>query len=238
MQFAFSAVVLVVLLLPGFILFTAYTKGWGRWQIPVKYKSITEQIPIGIVLAGILHSVWILICGRFYSVSLEPVTTLLIGTFKDNAHFEKNVSALNEHSGKVFLYFITLYAFSAGLGYLAHFLVRRLGLDLKYKFFRFNNWWHYSLTGEIVKFSGNGGEIRRIDVFLATIIHHSNKDFLYKGMVDEFYYDNEGNLDYVKLKYAERRLLNGRVYYAIRGEYLILKYAEMTTINLEYILHT
>jgi|SRR6185295_16596964 len=58
MEFAVSAIFILVLLLPGFILQSAYTKGLWRWNSPTSAWTLTEQIPAAVVLASVLHVLW------------------------------------------------------------------------------------------------------------------------------------------------------------------------------------
>ncbi len=114
---------------------------------------------------------------------------------------------------------------------------------------RFNNEWFYLLSGEISEFKEFTENLGKVDgVYLTTIVHHSDKDYLYRGIVADFFFDKSGNLDRVLLKLAHRRALTDDReshqeydqeeiddrYYSIEGDYFILRYSEMSTINLDY----
>lgn len=255
MEFAVSAVVLIVLLLPGFILQTAYTRGFWRWNSPTSARSLTEQIPVGVVLASVLHGLWTSLCalmGR--PIDFSAVMMLLLGSYGPyNIYFDRVISGLTRSPSRVFAYFSTLYLASAFLGYLFHWLVRRYALDRKSYFLRFNNPWFYLLTGEITEFGEveeDYGEISA--VYLTTIVHHTGKDYLYRGVVNDFFFDKAGNLDRVLLTLAVRRDLSDdrepdvefspdeldERYYDIEGDYLVLRYSEMSTLNVDYIFVT
>lgn len=277
MEFAISALFLLILLLPGFILHAAYTKGFWRWNSPTTTKSLTEQIPSSFVEAAVLHFVWVIVCSWFgYAINLSAVLMLLLGSYgHDEKYFETALNSLTDNSHKVFGYFISLYIGSALFGYASHYLVRKFKLDRKTRILRFNNEWFYLLSGEITEFKEStespsnveGNLFRRIcrrikaavisftenpasvdGVYLTSIVHHNDKDYLYRGIVADFFFDKLGNLDRVLLKLAHRRELSddrksdqeynreeidGR-YYNIEGDYFILRYSEMSTINLDY----
>jgi len=251
MEFAVSAIFLIVLLLPGFILQTAYTKGFWRWNSPTSNHSLSEQIPAGIVLAGVLHVVWCAIAVALgHQINLQAIFMLLTGTYgHDEAHFDAAVSELTNNASRITFYFASLYLFAASIGYLLHFAVRRLRLDKTTRIFRFNNHWFYLLSGEIAQFADSPIQIDdEIDgLWLTTVVHHSDADYVYKGVVTDFFYDREGNLDRVYLTVAARRKLaddrqgeeigsaeSESRYYPIEGDYLVLRYAEMSTINIDY----
>jgi len=251
MEFAVSAIFLIVLLLPGFILQTAYTKGFWRWNSPTSNRSLSEQIPAGVVLAGVLHVIWCSVAIALgYKIDLSAIFMLLTGAYgHDEAHFDRAVSALTNNASKIILYFASLYVLAASIGYVLHFAVRRLRLDKTTRIFRFNNHWFYLLSGEIAHFADSPIQIDdEIDgIWLTTVVHHSDADYVYKGVVTDFFYDREGNLDRVYLIVAARRKLaddrkgeeigspeSESRYYPIEGDYLVLRYAEMSTVNIDY----
>jgi len=178
---------------------------------------------------------------------------LLLGSYGYNeAHFETTVAEFTHYPYQVFWYFLSLYIFAVLLGYLSHYLVRKFKLDLKYRFFRFNNEWYYLLSGETMKFGevdGNDGDVD--GVYLTTVVHHSNEDYLYRGIVADFFFDKSGNLDRLLLRNVLRRSLSNdrnsdepfnnlpdERYYDIKGDYFLLRYSEISTINLDYIFLT
>ena len=251
MEFAVSAIFLLILLLPGFILQTAYTKGFWRWNSPTSARSLTEQVPAGIVLASILHALWssaAAVAG--YPVDLRSVLMLLTGAYgHEQIYFESALTALTNNPYKIFFYFATLCSFAAIIGYVSHFAVRQLGLDRSTRILRFNNQWFYLLSGEITQFKGSPHIDQEVDgVLLTTIVHHAEADYLYRGLVADFFFDKEGYLDRVLLTLTARRKLSDdrkteeagspeseARYYDIEGDYFVLKYSEMSTVNVDYI---
>jgi hypothetical protein len=162
MEFAVSAILLLILLLPGFILQSAYTKGFWRWNSPTSTRSLTEQIPAAVVLSGLLHAVWSTASATIgFPVNLNAVAMLLLGSYgHEETHFDVTVKAVTNNPYKVFFYFISLYAVSALLGYLCHWIVRNGGWDRSTRILRFNNQWFYLLSGEITEFKVPSGVSR------------------------------------------------------------------------------
>jgi hypothetical protein len=69
------------------------------------------------------------------------------------------------------------------------------------------------------------------------------------GIIADFFFDHSGSLDRVLLRSVERRKLSEDIkpgkaidsddrYYEIEGDYFILRYSEMSTINIDYIFVT
>ncbi|HEU4523488.1 MAG TPA: hypothetical protein VFR62_00605, partial [Gemmatimonadales bacterium] len=149
-------------------------------------------------------------------------------------------------------YLVSLYGAAAITGNLGHRAVRRLRLDHRTKTFRFDNYWYYMLTGEVLDFRENAGEGRRVDgVYLSAVVDHASGSYLYRGIVSDFTFDRDGSLDTIVLADAHRRrLIDDREegapraavgpsapddrYYDIRGDFLVLRYAELRTLNLDY----
>lgn len=251
MEFAVSALLLLILLLPGFILQTAYTKGFWRWNSPTTTRPITEQVLSGVVTASFLHLLWASMCAWLgYPINLSAIMMLLLGTYgHDDEFFTITLNSLTNNPYKVFIYFTSLYLASASLGYLSHYLVRRFKLDRRTRILRFDNEWFYLLSGEITEYKEFTEDFGKVaGVYLTTIIHHSDEDYLYRGIVADFFFDKSGSLDRVLLTLAHRRPLpkdrkpdqefdpeeiDDR-YYSIEGDYFILRYSEMSTINLDY----
>ena len=250
MEFAVSAIFLLILLLPGFILQTAYTKGFWRWNSPTSPRSLTEQIPSGIVLASMLHALWASCAAVLgYSINFRAVFMLLTGMYgHEDAHFEAVVSSLTDNLYKVFFYFASLCFAAALIGYLTHFAVRQLRLDRTTRILRFNNQWFYLLSGEITQFKGSPDDAEEVDgVLLTTVVHHKDGDYLYRGVVADLFFDKEGSLDRVLLTLPSRRKLSDdreneepgseeseARYYYIEGDYFVIKYSEMSTVNVDY----
>jgi hypothetical protein len=252
MEFAVSAIFLLILLLPGFILQSAYTKGFWRWNSPTSARSLTEQIPAAVVLAGILHGAWTAIAARIgYPINLDAVVMLLLGTYgHDETHFDATLAALTGNPYKVFFYFLTLYSASGMLGYVSHWVVRARGWDRSTQILRFNNPWFYLLTGQITQFQESREDWDQIaGVVLTAVVHHQKEDWVYIGVIEDFFFDKSGDLDRVLLTLVQRRNLSadqelgGDIdsddrYYHIEGDYFVLRYSEMSTMNLDYIFVT
>ena len=80
---------------------------------------------------------------------------------------------------------------------------------------------------------------------------HASDSYLYRGIVSDFTFDRDGALDTIVLADAHRRrLVDDREesapraavgpsvpddrYYEIRGDFLVLRYSEIRTLNLDY----
>ena len=247
MNLAFPAVLIVVLLLPGFLARYWYRK--GSWEYPIHVESFAEGVFKGVVSASVLHALWVFGTQRLgESVDFYAVLVLLsAGTGED---LKRALNAATAEPGKVFLYFFTLYVASPLIGWLCHYAVRHLRLDLKFPFLRYDNDWHYVLTGEFLGFSDQRPtrniEVAFVQVSLVTEV--GGDPILVTGNLEEFFFDREGKLDRLVLSNAYRRsirkdredgaeqraLAKDKRFYRIQGNYFVIPYAEIKNLNVGF----
>jgi hypothetical protein len=175
---------------------------------------------------------------------------LLIGSFgKDGKYFDDCVQSVSNFPLEIGAYFLIVNISSAYAGHWGHERVRNNQWDLKYRLFRFRNEWFYLLTGEINCFSEFSKEDNKIPnmVAISGVIDSCDKSYLYVGMLVDFHFDKDGNLDRLLITEAQRRDLvrdkSNKIaankldkrFYPIDGDYFILKYSEIKNLNIRYI---
>jgi hypothetical protein len=254
MNFAFPALLVFLLVLPGIVLRYSYARGpWG-WASPTSMRRVSEELAYGVAFALVLHTVWLVLVRRLgFEPDVEAMVLLLVGNFGEGSEqLDRVVSSVAGHYHGVAGYLVSLYAGAAIAGNLGHRAVRRLKLDHLTKTFRFDNYWYYMLTGEVLDFRENAGEGRAVDgVYVSAVVDHASGSYLYRGIVSDFTFDRDGALDTIVLTDAHRRKLaddreEGGLrapvgpsepderYYEIRGDFLVLRSAEIRTLNLDY----
>ena len=253
MNFAFPALLVFLLVLPGIILRYSYARGpWG-WASPTSMRRVSEELAYGVAFALVLHAVWLAVVRWLgFQPDVESMVLLLVGDFGDGGDLDRVVDSVAGHYPGVAGYLVSLYAASAVAGNVGHRAVRRLKLDHLTKTFRFDNYWFYMLTGEVLDFRENGEEGRVVDgVYCSAVVDHASDSYLYRGIVSDFTFDRDGALDTIVLMDAHRRRLTDdrdeeeprahvgpsepdERYYEIRGDFLILRSAEIRTVNLDY----
>jgi hypothetical protein len=254
MSFAFPALLVFLLVLPGIILRYSYARGpWG-WASPTSLRRVSEELAYGVTFALVLHAIWLVLVRRLgFQPDVDSMVLLLIGNFGEGGRYlERVLTSVSGSYPSVAGYLVSLYGASAVAGNLGHRAVRRLKLDHSTKTFRFDNYWYYMLTGEVLDFRENAGEGRRVDgVYFSAVVDHSSGSYLYRGIVSDFTFDRDGALDTIVLADAHRRKLTDdreegapratvgpsvpdERYYEIRGDFLVLRSSEVRTLNLDY----
>jgi len=258
MNIAFPALFIFLLAFPGLIFRYTYARGFFRTRSPVSFRPITDEIGYSIVFAGIFHTLWCFLCIKFGIIYIDfhSAFILLIGAYttKDGEYLPTVIESFSKYPFESVKYFIILYVFSALAGYFGHFSIRYLHLDWRFEAMRFRNEWWYLLKGEIMHFPEVQRELpekisidSKIETYVTAVVEQAKESYLYQGVLYDFCFDSIGNLDRIFLVRAQRRKLaddrpadqahtvkGNPKFYPIEGKYFILRYSEVTTINLEY----
>ena len=253
MNIAVPALFVFLLVLPGIVLRYAYLKG-SFASSPFRVGSFADEFSYGVFWALVLHILWGYAVIRLgFGIDYRSATMLLLGNYgKDQVGFSTALNALTNRPERVAGYFVGLNAVAGAFGYLSHVAVRWFRLDRKFRPLRFANDWYYLMRGEVLQFRDRDDwtDDKIFQVWVSAVLEQGEKTFLYKGLVQAFYFDKEGQLDRVILSDAMRRELAqdrkpGEVrkvpydderYYNIEGQSFVLKYSEIETLNFEYIL--
>lgn len=249
MSFAFPALLIVLLVLPGVLLRYAYLRGsWGA-NSPFVPSGLSDEIASGLVFAILLHIGWGTLLGFFgVRIDLKSVLVLLTGGYgRDQQLLLPAIRSATDYPHYVAFYFAGLYLISLSCGMVAHTVVRRWRLDRKYPPLRFRNDWHYLFTGETPELLNDP---RTVDfVYISTIVKAGDHTFLYHGILSDYFFGSDGSLDRIVLVSASRRQLSedrrpeeqegagtsdSVRFYSVLGNYFVIRYSEMQTLNIAY----
>ena len=225
----------------------------------MSFQGLSDEVAFSLVWAAVLHLIWCVLVSilGLGKPDLRSVLVLLVGGGAGRSEdLRLAITATVESPLRVVGYFLSILIFSGLVGLLAHIAVRRWRLDRKTKVLRFRNEWHYLLSGEVLEFSEfqppqHEGNVD--GVYLSAIIKHGKNDVLYRGIVADWLLDSNGDLDRILLRMAHRRKLEddrepGQArnigdlnykddprYYDIEGRFFVIRYQELTTVNIEYV---
>ena len=255
MNLAFQTLTLLFLLFPGFVMRSTYN---GKL---LRYRTFEESFPsLGaetlkiILLAVIVQAIGVAVANvigaQFLGVrvALDAVFFLLAGNYSNAAPFVAAQRAVINYPGYVLLYFLVSVAAAGFAGRLAHMAVRHYRLDVRTQYFRFNNHWHYLLSGETEELFA-AGRAPITFTSISTIVATKDAAYLYVGVLYDYVLDGKGNLERIILSgpVRRRRLATDRPsgesrrpvesdprFYEVEGDYFVLRASEMTTLNIEY----
>lgn len=238
MNIAFPALIIFLLLLPGFIFHSFfYTEG----NTLLDYQPFSRKTILCFIFNFSLHFLWIFFIWLFgYTINFEVLISLL--ATQQNSYFHIALEIISLHILSISSYFFSLYIFSGLFAYWAGKLIRKYKLDKTIKFLRIESSWYYFFEGYDCKNKPNA-------VSVSATIEQGNECYLYEGILVDFFLDNKGEPERLVLASARRRLLeddklesdkkntenNKNRFYSIDSDYFVLKYAELKTLNLVYL---
>lgn len=259
MNLAFPALFVLLLLLPGILLSYSYRRGFFR-RSPITLGPIRDEIGRGIVLAIFVHLVALAI--SWGSALWTPKTEIFLSVFADVGKIAPGRVA--EEFKSALWYLIATNGAALGVGGLLHGIVRWWQLDLRWEWLRFNNEWHYLFSGEVWLYEKDTDQTvdwvfasvvvdqgetsilywgRLIDYVFdragtldKIILTQAQRRFLnpdsdrdlYPPEEDENSEETDAGTEGTALPPASDR------YYPIRGEYFVIEYENVQTLNVEY----
>lgn len=251
MNFLFTTVLVLLLVAPGLSFFRFYHA--GRFSIRYSNLTITDQVFRSIVPGLLLQACLIWGINHWhpngYSVRLDLLGILLLGA-KEDRTVQLAFRLLQANLGSTLLYEMGLLATMTTMGWTTRKIVRHFKLDRRFRWFRYDNEWHYLLTGEILETSDISAIIRlheakHIDfVVVDALIKLETGDMLYSGILAGYELAVDGGLRTLYIHSAQRKQLTtpqdqnvvSEVYYPVEGDLLTLPYEQLLNLNLSYYL--
>lgn len=238
MNIAFPAFFLLVLVLPGFIFLGSYSRSENT---RLDNRAFDSSSASALFIAAFLHAIWIFLASSFGKpVDFELAIKLMTGTKLS----ETDTLLLASNMLWIWQYFLSIFFASWFLGNAFQKTVTYF-FPYKDSFLSFDTPWYYELKG----FLSKEKDAQLIE--LSCLCDNKDGSYLYYGILEDFYLDNNGQLDRLVLSNVYRRKLSAddedshgtegtkpkesdHRYYKVRGDRLILKYTDISNINIEY----
>jgi len=239
MNLALSALIIIILLLPGSVFiksyYTAFKEKVADYQI-----SFNELALKGLIFSLFIHSSAICIIKILgYEIDFSFLYNIIIS--KDefrNADFSNNVL-------QFFLYNTLIIIFSFLISKLAKTIVRKNNLDLKYHSLNYTNYWFFIFSGRFFIEQNTDKLSENVDLIWVDVL--LDNDVIYSGFLIDFYYSSKENeLETLILKNAQKIICNhssdGITNKSVTsdpqdipGDFFILPMNKMVNINVYYI---
>lgn len=198
MNIALGTLVIFLLIIPGIIFKRSYFHG-------VFSRDYTKNNPFDdfawAIIPGIVFQIFaVLIVNNFfcasYHINFESLSYLLVGD-KDGEKTANSFADLSNNLGKIIWYNFILWGAAWSFGYGSRKLVRKCKLDRKSRLLRFNNKWHYILSGEVLDFKENSFDPKgTVDFVYIDILTKANSSLIiYTGIIKEYFLGNDGGLN-------------------------------------------
>lgn len=241
MNIAFPALLVFLIILPGSIFHFAFKK---------TEKTVVDQTPFAstfvkwVVLAGLLHSAWVVGSAIFgHPVDFNILLMLLASPQRENS-LVLAIESAARHFELTMFYFMSLFAGAAILGSAMKELVVRCKLGTwPYigPFIKSDTPWYNLFTAQSEDYDIDG-------VVISAIVEIGKTGFIYTGLLKEYFFAPDGTLDRLVIEMTMRRPITtdkepevedveekDARFYKINGDYFVLRYSEITTLNIEFI---
>ncbi len=248
MNLALGAVLLLLLVSPGFFYLAALHSGsYSRLNFS---KSIPNQIFISLIPNLIIHSFGLVLINKYSSYTVD--LSVLYGLMNGSKDLNKEQFQIISDSFLMFSFYIFFTnVLGAVSGKLTRVSILKFGLDLKFRALRIHNEWYYLLYGKILDFPEVPGSSDDIDyIQIDALVLVGDQKVIYKGFLDRFYLDKDQGLDRVVLYFVFRRfleadeskadknkeggILNDERYYEMPGDFLVIPYDKIINMNISY----
>ena len=248
MNIALPALIVFLLLLPGFLFRYSYKR---TEKTLLDFKPFGETTLKSIFAAFIIDATWALLAPRWsgYQIDFGNLLAFLSGAAQPDA-FRAAVRQASENAWPIYLFFLLLFMGSWSAGRAARKTIELLRLDQRDKTFaetfRFDTPWFYLFNGYDEDEPPDG-------VYIAAVVDMDGGPYLYVGILQEYFFTENGELDRLVLSDVVRRKLSQdkienpkdedtdlgstghERFYPIAGDYFVLKYSEIHTLNIRYV---
>lgn len=239
MNIAFTTILLFIILAPGFIARGAFNS--SKLSVNDTNKNIVNELTWSIIPSLTLHTLFIAIITNFsnYFIDFQQLGNLILGVTTSNKA-EQCFKQLGNFKYAIFSYNLILFTFSFFVGFGFRWIIRKLEIDRKVRYFRFSNKWHYIFTGECLDFEDVPDAYEEItDKIINILCKVNGKSILYTGEYFNYYIDSNGDLEAVHLRNPIRRYLDkdnaaDEDYYIIPSRYLVIPNNDIININFRY----
>lgn len=242
MNIALPAILAFFILLPGFVARSRFKR---VERTIIDHSPFGHAVPEGVVWATLLHGLWIMWMELLTDHRFAP--EVLISLFSSDHLLQgaalRNIAA--QFNG-ITAYFLSLLLAAYVLPSTVRWLVTTYRLDIHAnvvsRALRFHGApWYYLLTG------ADFSKADRPDLIaVSVVVDLAGTCVLYVGILEDFFVDQEGYLDRIVLSDTMRRPIaadrsptdapsDTPRFYSIEGDYFVLRYSEVTTMNVEYI---
>lgn len=248
MNLVFGSLFLFILISPGLIFRFSYLQGtYAKLTFRV---SAVEEIFWALIPAFFLQLLAVLFVQHVVGVDvkLEIIYQLITGAGVD----EINFGIIEQNLPRFLIYLFVLILIAIFLGVFTRATVRKYKLDLKIKFLRFGNEWHYLFSGESFYHSKR---IEASSIFLIQIdvvMNSGDGYMIYSGTLEDFYLSKDNGLDRIYLRNVYRRNFKDDLgqdkpnvgylnrdaderYYAMPGDLFVVTYDKIINLNVTYI---
>lgn len=204
MNVALPALVVFALVLPGFIFRNRFKR---NEKTALDYAPFGGVVAEAVIWAVVLHFIWLLLAWLLRDQVLHAET--LMGLLSSNSEDQSRaIKFIHLRADWLAQYFLSLLFASLLVPTLLRKFITKYRLDrygaMPAPFARFHDApWYYLLTGADFKNSELPDYIN-----VSAVVNIAGTPYLFQGMLDDFFFSSDGQLDRLILENVSRRLLS------------------------------
>lgn len=245
MNLLLSSILLFILVSPGLIFRFSYLQGtYAKLNFKV---SAIDEIVWALIPALFFQLTAVIILENHFEadIRIDVVYQLLNG----DALRADDFNVIRRSFLPFLIYTTALVGISAASGRLLRAVIRSFKLDIRYRFFRLNNEWHYLFTGEILDFPDVIGDSENVEMIQIDLLASTSEgSVIYSGILLDYYLSKDNGLDRIYLSQVYRRKLKDDLapenqsdvqtiddrYYQMPGELFVIQYDKIINMNVTY----
>lgn len=245
MNIAFPALLLFLLLIPGFLYRAAFKSLEGEKVDAGPFASTTLKSILSAFVLNILAWAFVELVTP-YTVHWDALLGLMVGEKADGGTKTSGANAaialVAAHPVPHVAYFALLYTVSLLAGWGTRAIVEKYSLDRADR--RFHRLWR-SGTEWYYLFNGRDEPFKPYIVYVTTLVN-LDEPYLYRGIFERYFLTGNGELDRIVLSGVSRRKMSADrkegegkdeenpAFYTIYGDFFVLRYSEIATLNIAY----
>ncbi|MGS2727545.1 hypothetical protein ACU8DI_13120 [Psychroserpens sp. BH13MA-6] len=240
MNIALAGIVILILLLPGILFNKSYFSGEFSSQYTVKdfFGLLTNTLIPSLIIYVIIGIPIVWIIGYQYDFQ-----TLLGLLSSEKDIVEEAISNVELYRLEIISFNSVMCFISFCLGHGFRNLVLNRSLDTRIPFLRFDNIWHYLITGKFIMLRRSQIQlfedtIQDVDItYVVALVNVAGSPFIYNGALVDYELSKDGGLNLIYLNGAKRKDISNseNEYIDIEGHTIILKYENIINLNLSFI---
>ncbi len=237
MSIALTTILLFIFVFPVTISSRAYSSG----ELSYKFtkSSILDEILKSVFSSLIFHLLTIKLVSYFgYEINYNFIKSLIIQSATSNL----DLSILGRDWLEIMLYFTILFILSFIFFFVFRNLIRYSKIDRKLDYFRYDNFWYYLLTGEVLHIKQYNKDtninLAAVTRYVDVLTKSEDGNVIYSGALVEFQLAENDSLEIIVLTTPRRQVIKenkskekARI---IPSKYFIIPYKEILNINIIY----
>lgn len=237
MSIALTTILLFIFVFPITVSRRAYSAG----ELSYKFtkSSILDEILKSLFSSLIFHLITMKIVSYWgFEINYQFLQSLII----QNESSMLDLSILNRDWLKIIAYFVLLFFVSFFFFFLSRNLIRTLKIDRKLDYFRYDNFWYYLLTGEVLHIKEYNKNIKvdlnNVTRYVNVLTKCEDGNVIYSGALVEYQLAENDTLEFIVLSTPQRQVIKEdklreepRI---IPSKYFIIPYKEILNFNIIY----